>query len=77
MDYCTLQTCTPYGINTHRLLVRGHRIETKEVEKVARLTSEGIEIEKMVVASVLAAPILIILFIIVLFKPSDRSRKRK
>lgn len=30
MDYCTLVTCTPYGVNTHRLLVRGHRIETPE-----------------------------------------------
>lgn len=30
MDYCTLITCTPYGVNTHRLLVRGHRIETPE-----------------------------------------------
>ena len=28
-DYCTLVTCTPYGINTHRLLVRGHRVETE------------------------------------------------
>jgi hypothetical protein len=27
-DFCTLVTCTPYGINTHRLLVRGHRVET-------------------------------------------------
>ena len=34
-DYCTLVTCTPYGINSHRLLVRGHRIEyTPEVEVV-------------------------------------------
>lgn len=31
-DYVTLYTCTPYGINTHRLLVRGHRIETPEAE---------------------------------------------
>ena len=29
-DYVTLYTCTPYGVNTHRLLVRGHRIETPE-----------------------------------------------
>ena len=28
MDYCTLLTCTPYGINSHRLLVRGHRVPT-------------------------------------------------
>lgn len=32
-DYCSLVTCTPYGINTHRLIIRGHRIENKEVIK--------------------------------------------
>ena len=32
-DYCTLLTCTPFGINTHRLLVRGIRIETSEIQQ--------------------------------------------
>lgn len=34
-DYCTLVTCTPYGVNTHRLLVRGHRIETVAEQEIA------------------------------------------
>lgn len=38
MDYCTLLTCTPYAVNTHRLLVRGHRIETPEEELQTEVT---------------------------------------
>lgn len=38
-DYCTLVTCTPYGVNTHRLMVRGHRIETPESEKNPKITN--------------------------------------
>ena len=43
-DYCTLLTCTPYGINTHRLLVRGHRIPTPEnaVEEIEELLDDGL-----------------------------------
>lgn len=76
-DYCTLQTCTPYGINTHRLLVRGHRIENIKAARTARITSEGIEIEPLIVAPVLAAPLLVILFLIVLFEPDGKSKKSK
>ena len=43
-DYCTLMTCTPYGINTHRLLVRGHRVETVK-EKNIHVTAEAFQIE--------------------------------
>ena len=49
-DYCTLVTCTPYGINTHRLLVRGHRIENREEAKHVSLISEAIQIEPLAVA---------------------------
>lgn len=76
-DYCTLQTCTPYGINSHRLLVRGHRIENIEAERVARITAEGIMIEPLIVAPVLAAPFLIILLLLVLLEPSGKSKKKK
>lgn len=47
-DYVTLVTCTPYGVNTHRLLVRGHRIENEA--KTARVTSEASQIEPLLVA---------------------------
>ena len=40
-DYCTLVTCTPFGVNTHRLLVRGTRIPYEEAEQItAEITVE-------------------------------------
>ena len=42
-DYCTLMTCTPYGINTHRLLVRGRRIENREAAKTIRVTADAVQ----------------------------------
>lgn len=59
-DYCTLVTCTPYGINTHRLLVRGHRVET-EKEYTVHVSTEAIQIEPVLVAPVIAVPTLIVL----------------
>ncbi len=67
-DYCTLMTCTPYGVNTHRLLVRGHRIETAEHAEVLRITAELIQIEPLLIASVLAVPMLLLALIITLIK---------
>jgi len=58
MDYCTLVTCTPYGINTHRILVRGHRVET-ELENTVRVTADAIQIEPLLVAPVVAIPLMI------------------
>ena len=53
-DYCTLVTCTPYGVNSHRILVRGHRIENVKESKVIRVTSNAIMIEPLLVAPVVA-----------------------
>ncbi|MCQ2530525.1 MAG: class C sortase [Lachnospiraceae bacterium] len=72
-DYCTLGTCTPYGINTHRLLVRGHRIETKAND--VRVVSEAVVIDPMIVAPLAAIPLLVILLIIVLTKKSKKKQK--
>ena len=63
-DYCTLITCTPYGINTHRLLVRGHRIPNADGD--ANLTADAIQIEPMYIAPFLSIPILIALFAIMM-----------
>lgn len=60
-DYCTLVTCTPYGINTHRILVRGHRVETERAHSV-RVTSDAIQIEPVLIAPIVAIPLLIALF---------------
>lgn len=65
-DQCTLVTCTPYGINSHRLLVRGHRIENLEVAKTVRVTADAIQIEPVLVAPFAAAPILLFLLLAML-----------
>ncbi len=66
-DYCTLVTCTPYGINSHRLLVRGHRVENQAEVKTVRVTADAMQIEPVVVAPLVAVPMLLILLIILLF----------
>ncbi len=71
-DYCTLLTCTPYGINTHRLLVRGKRIETIE-QKAIYITSEAFQIDSLIVTPILALPMLLILMVIVLLKPVKKD----
>ena len=72
-DLCTLVTCTPYGINTHRLLVRGHRVENEIVDDPGRITADGIQVEPFVVASVIAVPLLIV--VVAIQFADDRRRK--
>ncbi len=71
-DYVTLMTCTPYGINTHRLLVRGIRIENEETNKMV-LQNEAEKIDKLVVALSIAGPILFSLTIYVMVKPIKKE----
>ncbi len=73
-DYVTLMTCTPYGINTHRLLVRGVRVETVETTHI-RVTAEAYKIDPLLIAPIVAAPLLLILLIGVLIN-ARRKRKR-
>lgn len=72
-DYCTLITCTPYGVNTHRLLVRGHRIENMKEAKNIRVTADAVQIEPLLVAPVVAIPFLLLLLILLLLpkQPED------
>ena len=72
-DYCTLVTCTPYGINTHRLLVRGHRVENQEEAKAIRVTADALQIEPVIVAPLVAIPLLLALLILLLVK----TRRKK
>ena len=74
-DLCTLVTCTPYGINSHRLLVRGHRIENAEEAKIIRVTADAVQIEPLVVAPVVAAPMLLLLLVL-LFVPKSKKGGR-
>ena len=71
-DFCTLITCTPYGVNTHRLLVRGHRIPN--IDGDANLTADAIQIEPIYIAPFLAAPILMAL-LAALFVTTRKARR--
>ena len=68
-DLCTLLTCTPYGINTQRLLVRGHRIQNQTGENV-RVTADAVKLSTELVAAWIAVPLLLISFLI-------RSKKKR
>lgn len=76
-DLCTLVTCTPYGVNSHRMLVRGHRIENAEEVKTIRVTSDAIQIEPVVIAPVLAMPMLLLLLIMLLIPKPKKNRRRE
>ncbi|MGN1250578.1 MAG: class C sortase [Candidatus Spyradocola sp.] len=73
-DYCTLVTCTPYGINTHRLLVRGHRIENAEEVRTVRVTADAVLIDPLTVAPIVSIPLLLLLLVLLL--PNWRTHKR-
>ena len=80
-DYCTLFTCTPYGINTHRLLVRGVRIETVKEKPVLYVSNEAFRIEPLLVTPAVAAPMLLVLLIHLLVKyrepPKSTQQQKK
>ncbi len=60
-DLCTLVTCTPYGVNSHRLLVTGHRIENRPEHRDIRVAADAVQIEPLVVAPMVAIPIILLL----------------
>lgn len=72
-DYCTMFTCTPYGINTHRLLIRGHRIANLEEKEIRHVVSEALLIEPAVVAPMVALPMLLLLFIWLMIPKKKRK----
>jgi len=72
MDYCTLLTCTPYGINTQRLLVRGHQIDASQARNLY-VATEAYRIEPLVVMPIVALPIIAGLLIYVLFAPVKKE----
>ena len=70
-ELCTLVTCTPYGVNSHRLLVRGHRVDNVHVSHV-RVTADAIQLDETVVALAVGIPLLMLFLLWVLI----RYRKR-
>ena len=71
-ELCTLVTCTPYGINSHRLLVRGHRIESEDMRSFGAI-SDAFIIDRLIVTPVVAMPIILLLILYVCFKPAKRK----
>ena len=82
-DYCTLVTCTPYGINTHRLLIRGHRIENMTIDGT-RVTSDAIKVNKYLVIAGISLLLLVMYYLFVLIvklykkkRYEDYERKKR
>ena len=73
-EYCTLVTCTPYGINSHRLLVRGHRVENQASASTIRVTADAMQIEPLLIAPLVAVPMLLVLLVMVLIP--HRTKKK-
>jgi sortase A len=77
-DYCTLVTCTPYGINTQRLLVRGHRIENLAYSESIRVTADAVQIEPILVAPFAVVPIFALMLVWVFHDPKhNKPRKHR
>lgn len=75
--YCSLITCTPYGVNSHRLIVRGHRIENSNAAQAARVTADAMQIDPLIVTPVVAAPMLMVLLIVMLVNTSPKRKRAK
>ena len=77
MDLCTLVTCTPYGINTHRLLVRGIRIETIVEKPAIYVSSDAFRIEPLLVMPMVAAPMVFVFLIHLMVKYREPPKKKE
>ncbi|NGM17954.1 class C sortase [Xiamenia xianingshaonis] len=73
-DLCTLFTCTPYGVNSHRMLVRGHRIENEG--PLLNVTAEAQRIEPLVVLPAVGLPLLVLALLVAVWN-NHRDRKRR
>ena len=76
-DYCTLVTCTPYGVNSHRMLVRGKRVENLPEQVTIRITADAIQVDPLIVATVVAVPMILMLLIGVSIVSTPKRKKKK
>lgn len=74
-DLCTLVTCTPYGVNSHRMLLTGHRVENPEDVQVVHVAVEAIQLKPLLVAPIVAIPMILLLLIV--FMLPKRKKKGK
>jgi len=75
-DYCTLMTCTPYGINTHRLLVRGVRVENDKELLEVRVTADALKIDPIYVVPFIAGPVLFLMILWVVIFAGGKKKSR-
>lgn len=75
-DLCTLVTCTPYGVNSHRLLVTGHRVDNQAETEVLRVTSDAMLVNPHIVALCIGTPLALIMVIVLSKFDSDKKRKK-
>lgn len=71
-DYCTLLTCTPYGINTQRLLVRGHQVDATQRRNIY-ISNEAYRVDVLIVMPIVALPIIAVLMVYVMFAPVKKE----
>lgn len=71
-EYCTLLTCTPYGINTQRLLVRGHRVDSSQKRNLY-IANEAYRIDTLIVMPIVAMPMILVLLVYVMVAPVKKE----
>lgn len=67
-DYCTLLTCTPYGINSHRLLVRGHQVDAAQTRSIY-VANEAYRVDTLIVMPIVALPMIALFLLYVMVAP--------
>ena len=83
MDYCTLLTCTPYAVNTHRMLVRGKRVETPseelktEVEWYQAVADQNWKLILLIAAAGVLVLAIITMIVVTLIRRHQRKKHRK
>ena len=76
-DFCTLMTCTPYGVNSHRLFVRGQRVDNVEETVAVRVSSDAVVIDKLVVAPFVLVPIIAVMLVFLMTDTGEKNRRNR
>jgi sortase A len=74
-DYLTLVTCTPYGVNTHRLLVRGHRVSN--LNDFLDVSAEASVYDNKVIAPFFAIPIFLVMLLVEIIQTRKKKKEGK
>ena len=75
-EYCTLITCTPYGVNTHRMMVRGRRVDYSEEVRLI-VPADATKYAALMVAPFIGGPVIVLILIVYLIMPARRRTTAK